>query len=96
MPGDRDPLGAMAHIAAVLDEHSTDAMLADDAAAAFQGTKHDGEAVVEAAIAQGVLAQKRDGTVGFGIPSFQPFLLEKLRQRDARLQPQAAVAPRRL
>ena len=90
--GMTDPLGAMAHIAAALDKHGTDAMLADDAVAAFQGTKHDGEAVVEAAIARGVLAQKRDGTVGFGIPSFQPFLLEKVR-KHARLNSQAAVAP---
>ena len=91
--GMTDPLGAMAHIAAALDMHGADTMLADAAAATLQGTKHDGKAVVEAAIARGVLAQKRDGTVGFGIPSFQTFLLETMRERDARVQSPSAVAP---
>ena len=81
--GMNDPIGAIGHIVAKLDERGADAMLIDDAIAAFDGTKHDGEAVVEAAIARGVLARNRDGTVGFGIPSFQTFMLEKLREREA-------------
>ena len=81
--GMNDPIGTIGHIVAKLAERGTDAMLIDDAIAAFDGTKHDGEAVVEAAIARGVLARERDGTVGFGIPSFQTFMLEKLREREA-------------
>ena len=81
--GMNDPIGAIGHIVAKLDERGADAMLIDDAIAAFNDTKHDGEAVVEAAIARGVLARQRDGTVGFGIPSFQTFMLEKLREREA-------------
>ena len=91
--GTTDPLGAMAHIAAALDKSDAHTMLFDDAVAAFGGTKHDGQAVVEAAIARGVLAQQRDGTVGFGIPSFQTFLLEQVRERDARVQSPSTVAP---
>ena len=79
--GMNDPIGAIGHIVAALDAHGTDAMLIDDAIAVFDDTKHDGEAVVATAIARGVLARKRDGTVGFGIPSFQTFMLEKLRER---------------
>ena len=81
--GMNDPIGAIGHIVAKLAERGADAMLIDDAIAAFDDTKHDGEAVVEAAIARGVLARQRDGTVGFGIPSFQTFMLEKLREREA-------------
>ena len=81
--GMNDPIGAIGHIVAKLAERGADAMLIDDAIAAFDGTKHDGQAVVEAAIARGVLARKRDGTVGFGIPSFRTFVLEKLREREA-------------
>ena len=82
--GMNDPIGAMAHIVAALDKRGVDAMLIDDAIAAFTGTKHDGQAVVEEAVARGVLARQRDGTVGFGIPSFQAFLQAKLRERDVR------------
>ena len=78
-----DPIGAMAPIVAALRRHGADTMLMDDAIAAFSGTKHRGRVVVEAAVAHGVLARQRDGTVGFGIPSFQAFLVEKLRERDA-------------
>ena len=82
--GMNDPIGAMAHIVAALDKRGVDAMLIDDAIAAFTGTKHDGQAVVQEAVARGVLARQRDGTVGFGIPSFQAFLQAKLRERDVR------------
>ena len=82
--GMNDPIGAMAHIVAALDKRGVDAMLIDDAIAAFTDTKHDGQAVVEEAVARGVLARQRDGTVGFGIPSFQAFLQAKLRERDVR------------
>ena len=81
--GMNDPIGAIGHIVAKLAERGADAILVDDAIAAFDGTKHDGQAVVEAAIARGVLARKRDGTIGFGIPSFRTFMLEKLREREA-------------
>ena len=81
--GMNDPIGAIGHIVAKLEDRGVDAMLIDDAIAAFDDTKHDGEAVVEAAIARGVLARNRDGTVGFGIPSFRTFMLEKLREREA-------------
>ena len=91
--GTTDPLGAMAHIAVALDKSDAHTMLVDDAVAAFGGTKHDGQAVVGAAIARGVLAQQRDGTVGFGIPSFQAFLLANVRERDARVRSPSAVAP---
>ena len=95
--GTTDPLGAMAHIAAALGESGADAMLFDDAIAALGATKHDGQVVVEAAIARGVLAQKRDGTVGFGIPSFQTFLLEQVRERDSRVRsPNVFEPPSRL
>ena len=83
-----DPIGALAPIVAALDKRGAEAMLVDDAIAAFRGTKHDGQAVVEEAVAHGVLARQRDGTVGFGIPSFQAFLegqvflQEKLRERQ--------------
>ena len=83
-----DPIGALAPIVAALDKRGAEAMLVDDAIAAFRGTKHDGQAVVEEAVAHGVLARQRDGTVGFGIPSFQAFLQgqvflqEKLRERE--------------
>ena len=89
--GMNDPIGAMGSVAAALDKRGADAMSADDAIAVLSGGQHDGEAVVEAAVARGVLARKRDGTVGFGIPSFQSFLLEKLRERDARMQPRGAT-----
>lgn len=73
----------------------TDAMLLDDAIAAFDGSKHGGQTVVETAVARGVLARHRDGRVGFGIPSFETFLQEKLWERDARrLQRRSVSAPR--
>ena len=84
--GMNDPIGAMAHVAAALGERGGEATLVDDAIAAFSGTKHDGQVVIKEAVARGVLTRKRDGTVSFGIPSFQAFLLEKLRERDARAQ----------
>ena len=81
--GVHDPIGAMAPVVAALATRGADAMLVDDAIAAFDGSKHDGQTVVETAIARGVLARQRDGAVGFGIPSFQAFLQEKMRERDA-------------
>ena len=89
--GVNDPVGAIGHIATTLDERGIGAMLVEDAIAAFNGTKHDGKAVVEAAVMRGVLAQGRDDTVGFGIPSFRTFMLEKLREREA-----SAATPRGL
>ena len=89
--GMNDPIGAMAHVVAALDKHGADPMLLDDAIAAFSGTKYDGHTVVEEAIARGVLTRKRDGTVGFGIPSFQAFLQEKLRERHVRAPSPSAV-----
>ena len=91
--GMNDPIGAMAHIVTALSKRGADAMLIDDAIAAFNGTKHDGHAVVEEVVARGVLSRKRDGTVGFGIPSFQAFLLGKLRERDVRARSQDAGEP---
>ena len=81
--GMHDPIGAMAPVLAALATHGADAMLVDDAIATFEGSKHEGDAVIETAIARGVLVQHRDGRVGFGIPSFETFLQEKLRERDA-------------
>ena len=78
-----DPIGAMAPIVAALHKRDTEAMLIDDAIAALTGTSHDGQAVVDEAVARGVLTRNRDGTVGFGIPSFQAFIREKVRERDA-------------
>lgn len=89
--GMNDPIGAMAHVVAALDKRGADPMLLDDAIAAFSGTKYEGHTVVEEAIARGVLARKRDGTVGFGIPSFQAFLQEKLRERHVRAPSPSAV-----
>ena len=87
-----DPIGAMAYVVAALRRHGTGAMLADDAIAAFEGTKHDGQTVIETAIARGVLVQHRDGNVGLGIPSFETFLREKLRERDARRRRRGSVS----
>ena len=90
-----DPIGAMAQVLAVLCKRGADAVLIDDAIAAFSGTKHDGRTVVEAAVARGALAQRRDGTVGFGIPSFETFIEafmeEKLRERDIRARSRSPV-----
>lgn len=79
----RDPIGAMAPVIAALAKRGAGAMLVEDAIAAFDESKHNGQTVIETAIARGVLIRHRNGTVGFGIPSFQAFVQEKLRERDA-------------
>ena len=76
----RTPFDAVMPIAAALDAQKKDALRESDAIDAATKGKFDGEAVVDDAIAHGVLTRHPDGTVGFGIPSFRDYMAEQLDQ----------------
>ena len=75
----RTPFDAMMPIVAVLDARRTDALRESEAIDVATKGKFDGEAILDDAIAHGVLTRHPDGTVGFGIPSFRDYMTEQLR-----------------
>ena len=77
----RTPFDAVMPIAAALDAQQREALRESEAIDAAATGKLDGAAVVDDAIAHGVLTRHPDGTVGFGIPSFRDYMTEQLRQR---------------
>ena len=77
----RTPFDAVMPIAAALEAQKKDALSESEAIAAATTGKFDGEAVVDDAIAHGVLTRHPDGTVGFGIPSFRDYMAEQMGRR---------------
>ena len=75
----RAPFDAMMPMVAALEAQKTDALSESAAIAACTTGKLDGEAIVDDAIAHGVLTRHPDGTIGFGIPSFRDYMAEQLR-----------------
>ena len=75
----RTPFDAMMPIVAALNAQRKDALRESEAIDVATKGKFDGEAVVDDAVAHGVLTRHPDGTVGFGIPSFQDYMTEQLR-----------------
>ena len=74
----RTPFDAVMPIAAALDAQKSDALRESEAIEVATAGRFDGEAVVEDAIAHGVLTRHPDGTVGFGIPSFRDYMTDQL------------------
>lgn len=70
---------AMLNVAATMLEKGIDRLAWDAAVEAAAAKRKDPEAVVEAAVARGVLAEAEDGTVGFGVPSFLAYMQEQLK-----------------
>ena len=77
----RTPFDAVMPIAAALEAQKKEALSESEAIAAATTGKFDGEAVVDDAIAHGVLTRHPDGTVGFGIPSFRDYMAEQVGRR---------------
>ena len=77
----RTPFDAVMPIAAALEAQKKDALSESQAIAVATTGKFDGEAVVDDAIAHGVLTRHPDGTVGFGIPSFRDYMAEQVGRR---------------
>ena len=75
----RTPFDAMMPIVAALDARQKDALREGEAIDVSTKGKFDGEAIVDDAIAHGVLTRHPDGTVGFGIPSFRDYMTQQLR-----------------
>ena len=75
---------AMLNVAATMLETGVDWLDWDDAVAAAAAKRENPEAVVEAAVERGVLAEREDGTVGFGVPSFLAYMGEQITARDRR------------
>ena len=75
---------AMLNVAATMLERAVDWLDWDDAVAAAAAKREDPEAVVEAAVERGVLAEREDGTVGFGMPSFLAYMGEQIKARKRR------------
>ena len=75
----RTPFDAIMPIVAALDAQRKDALRESEAIDVSTKGKFDGEAVVDDAVAHGVLTRYPDGTVGFGIPSFRDYMTEQLR-----------------
>ena len=74
----RTPFDAMMPFVAALVAQKKDALREGEAIDAIAKGKFDGEAVVDDAIARGVLTRHPDGTVAFGISSFQDYMTEQL------------------
>lgn len=74
----RTPFDAVMPIAAALHAQNKDALRESEAIEVATTGRFDGEAVVDDAIAHGVLTRHPDGTVGFGIPSFGDYMADQL------------------
>ena len=74
----RTPTDAMMPVVAALDAQKKDALREREAIDAANKGGFDGEAVVDDAIAHGVLTRHPDGSVGFGIPSFRDYMTDQL------------------
>lgn len=74
----RTPFDAVVPIAAALDAQQKNALRESEASDVATTGRFDGEAVVDDAIAHGVLTRHPDGTVGFGIPSFRDYMADQL------------------
>ena len=74
----RTPFDAVMPIVAALGAQKKDALREGEAINAANRGGFDGETVVDDAIAHGVLTRHPDGSVGFGIPSFQDYMTDQL------------------
>lgn len=74
----RTPFDAVMPIVAALCTQKRDALREGEAINAANQGGFDGETVVDEAIAHGVLTRHPDGSVGFGIPSFQDYMTDQL------------------
>lgn len=81
---------AMLNVAATMLGSGVDWLDWDDAVEAAAAKRENAEAVVEAAVERGVLAESEDGTVGFGMPSFLAYMEDQIKARERRL---AEAAP---
>ena len=63
-----------------VEEVARRSMPEDEAAQVVDAAGGDGDAVVEAAIAHGVLTLDAQGDVGFGIPSFHAYMEDRLKR----------------
>ena len=75
---------AMLNVAATMLGKSVDRLEWDEAVAAAATKHRNPEAVVEAAVERGVLAENEDGTLGFGIPSFFAYMRGEIKERERR------------
>lgn len=70
---------AMLNVAATMLDKGVDRLAWDAAVEAAGAKRENPEAVIEAAVARGVLAEAEDGTVGFGMPSFFAYMEAQLK-----------------
>lgn len=75
---------AMLNVAATMLDRGVERLDWDAAVEAARAKRENPEAVIEAAVARGVLAEAEDGTVGFGIPSFFAYMEAQLQARERR------------
>lgn len=75
---------AMLNVAATMLDKGVERLAWDAAVEAAGAKRENPEAVIEAAVARGVLAEAEDGTVGFGIPSFFAYMEAQLQARERR------------
>lgn len=75
---------AMLNVAETMLERGVDQLAWDAAVEAARTKRENPEAVIEAAVARGVLAEAEDGTVGFGMPSFFAYMEAQLKAREGR------------
>ena len=80
-PGHR---AAMASVAAAMrDANTTELAWLDAVAAADKTPRVDGEAAIEDAVRHGVLTEREEGNLSFGIPSFHGHMRRQLERRDS-------------
>ena len=81
-PGAFQPMLAVA--AAMADKHETGLMYREAVAAIGTETAagDDANAILENAVAKGVLTRERTGALSFGIPSFHAFMQDQLAERE--------------
>ena len=81
-PGAFQPMLAVA--AAMADKHETGLTYREAVAAIGTETAagDDANAILENAVAKGVLTRERNGTLSFGIPSFHAFMQDQLAERE--------------
>ena len=75
---------AMLNVAETMLERGVDRLAWDAAVEAARAKRENPEAVIEAAVARGMLAEAEDGTVGFGMPSFFAHMEAQLKAREQR------------
>ena len=78
----RSPDEAMFPLMKALQAANRETMRESAAVQAYAGTAFDGGAIVDDAIAHGVLTRSPDGEVGFGIPSFRSHLANSMLAGD--------------